>query len=65
MTIVASVHQTVPLHADLPAAMPALAQIATRGPQPDQSSPINKTAFACGRHPKTLTEADISSPEQV
>jgi hypothetical protein len=45
MTIVASVHQTVPPHADLPAATPALTQIAARGPQPDQSPPINKAAL--------------------
>ena len=45
MIIVASLRQTVPLHADLPAATAALAHIAARGPQLDQSFSINKAAL--------------------
>jgi hypothetical protein len=47
MIIVASLPQTVPLHADLPAATAALAQIAARRPQLDQSFSINKAVLDC------------------
>jgi hypothetical protein len=47
MTVAASVRQTVPLRADLPAATQALAQIAGPGPQLDQSASINKAALHC------------------
>jgi hypothetical protein len=45
MTITASPRQTVLLRANLPAATEALAQIAGRGPQLNQSSSINKAAL--------------------
>ena len=45
MTIAASPRKTVPLRADLPAATAALAQIARRRLQLDQSSSINKAAL--------------------
>jgi hypothetical protein len=47
MTIVASVRQTVPVRADLPAATAALAHLAGRRRQLDRSSSINKAALDC------------------
>jgi len=45
MSITASVRQTTLLRAELPAATQALAQIATRSLQLNQSSSINKAAL--------------------
>jgi hypothetical protein len=47
MTIVASVRQTAPLCADLPAATAAPAHIAARRPQLNQSTAINKAVLDC------------------
>ena len=47
MTIVASLRQTLLLRADLPAATQALAHVAARSLQLDQSSSINKAALDC------------------
>ena len=47
MTITASPRQTALLRAELPAATQALAQIAARSPQLNQSSSINKLALYC------------------
>jgi len=47
MTIAASARKILPTRADLLAVTAALAQITARGPQLDQSSPINKTALDC------------------
>ena len=46
MTIVASVRQRVPLRADLLAATAALAQMAARNPELNQSSRINKVGLS-------------------